>query len=88
MQNKFFSLMYGINIVSQAVFSLITPALIMFGVGWLFVSRVGAPEWIYAILIPIGVITGFISMVKFVIRASTSLERLEKQNRKGKDKDE
>ena len=92
MQNKFFSVMYGINIVAQAVFSLLTPAAVMFGIGWLFVNKVGAPTWLYAILIPIGILAGLISMVKFVIAAATNLERLEKQGisneKTGQTKDE
>lgn len=84
MQNKFFSVMYGVNIVTQAIFSLLTPAVVMFGVGWLFVNKVGAPEWLYAILIPIGILAGLVSMVKFVIAAATNLERLEKQSKTNK----
>ena len=79
MQNKLFSVMYGVNIVAQAIFSLLTPAALMFGIGWLFVNKVGAPGWLYAVLIPIGIVAGLISMVKFVIAAGTNLERLEKQ---------
>ena len=92
MQNKLFSVMYGVNIVAQAIFSLLTPAALMFGIGWLFINKVGAPEWLYAILIPIGILVGLISMVKFVIAAGVNLERLEKQtgnqNKTGNDKNE
>ena len=88
MNNKLFSFLYGINTVSQAIFTLLTPTAIMFFISWLFVSRVGAPTWLYAVLIPIGVIAGFISMIRFVITATSNLEKLEKQKRKGKDNDE
>ena len=84
MQNKFFSVMYGVNIVTQAIFSLLTPAALMFGIGWLLINKVGAPEWLYAILIPIGILAGLVSMVKFVIAAATNLERLEKQGKTNK----
>ena len=80
MQNKFFSVFYGINIVMQAIISLVSPAAIMFGFSWFFVNKVGAPSWLYAILIPVGIIIGLVSMVKFAIIAATGLERLEKQN--------
>jgi len=81
MQNKFFSVMYGINIVFQATVSLLTPAALMFFVAWLFVSRANAPGWLYAVLIPIGVLAGLVSMIRFVIAATAGLERLEKQNK-------
>lgn len=81
MQNKFFSVIYAINIVAQAIFNLLTPAALMFFVSWIFTKRVGAPEWIYAIAIPLGIIAGLFSMVRFVITASSNLERLEKQGK-------
>ena len=71
--------LYVINIVLQCIFTLATPALFMFLISWLFISKLGAPTWIYAILIPIGFILGLISMIKFAISASEGLERLEKQ---------
>ena len=87
MHNKLFSFLYGINILAQAIFTLITPAALTFLISWLFISKVGAPSWLYAILIPIGVIAGLVSMVKFVIAATTNLERLEKNN-KGNNQDD
>ena len=79
MRNKLFSVMYAINIIAQAVFNLLTPAALMFCIAWLFVNKVSAPEWLYAVLIPLGIIAGLVSMVKFVISATSALERLEKQ---------
>ena len=81
MQNRLFGVMYAINIVAQAIFSLLTPAALTFGIAWLFVKRVGAPEWLYAVLIPIGIIAGLVSMVKFLLSATAALERLEKQTK-------
>ena len=88
MNNRLFTFLYGINIVSQAIFSLLMPTALTFGIAWLLVNRASAPSWIYAIFITVGVIAGLVSMVKFVISATANLENLEKQNRKGKDDDE
>ena len=76
--------MYAINIIAQAVFNLLTPAALMFCIAWLFVNKVSAPEWLYAVLIPLGIIAGLVSMVKFVISATSALERLEKQTKNKK----
>ena len=76
--------MYAINIIAQAVFNLLTPAVLMFCIAWLFVNKVSAPEWLYAVLIPLGIIAGLVSMVKFVISATSALERLEKQTKNKK----
>ena len=85
MYKKFFSALYVLNIVMQAIVTLLIPVGIMFGIGWLFINYVGAPLWLYAILLPIGAISGLISMVRFIIRASEGLERLEKQNTNDKE---
>ena len=79
MNKNFISAMYVFNIVAQSIFTLAMPTLLMAAVSWLLVSKLSVPSWIYAVLIPIGVISGFVSMIKFAIRASENLERLEKQ---------
>lgn len=83
MYKKFVNALYLINVIAQAIFTLLTPAALMFLISWLFVSRLSAPEWLYAVLIPIGMIAGFISMIRFVISATASLESIEKQRTKG-----
>ena len=70
--------MYVINIVVQCIITLLVPAAIGFLIAY-FSVREGAPTWLYAVLVPIGIISGFISMIKFAIGASEALERLEKQ---------
>ena len=76
------SVLYMLNIVAQSIFTLLIPAGLMFLLSWLLVSKCSAPTWLYAVLIPIGVISGFVSMIKFVIRAGEGVERLEKQKKK------
>ena len=66
---KFINAMYAFNIILQAFFSLVAPAALGLLVAWLLVSRVGAPRFLYAIFIIVGLIAGFISMIRFVISA-------------------
>ncbi len=82
MHKKIFSVMYAVNIIAQAVFSLLTPAALLFALSWLFVKRFGAPTWIYVIAIVLGILLGLVSMIKFVITSSESLARLEKEQNK------
>ncbi len=84
MYKRFVSALYVLNIIAQAMFTLLIPAALMLGIAWLFVEKCGAPGWLYAVLMTVGIISGFISMIRFVIRASESLERLEKQRRENK----
>ena len=82
MKSKLFSALYMMNIVFQALFDLVLPASLLFALSWLLVKRVGAPEWIYAISIPLGMLIGLYSMIRFIIAATSALNRLEKQNKK------
>ncbi len=84
---KMVSALYVMNIMMQAIVTLLIPVGLMFLIAWLLVSKAELPEWIYAIFIPVGVISGFFSMIKFAIRSSEALERLEKQ-RDGKPADQ
>jgi len=78
---KLVGALYLFNIIAQSIVTLLIPGGIMFLISWLLVTRLSAPTWIYAVLIPIGIISGFISMVRFVIRAAEGVERLEKQRK-------
>ena len=82
MKSKLFSSLYSFNIIMQAIFSLVTPAGFLFLVAWLLINKAGAPEWIYAIAIPLGILIGLFSMIKFIFSATEALTRLEEQNEK------
>ena len=77
--------LYVINIVFQAIFTLITPPAIIFFINYICVSKLSFPKWTYAISLSVGFILGLISMIKFAIAASEGLERLEKQRKNKKD---
>ena len=81
---KIVNVMYVLNIVFQSFFNLALPMLLMAGGAWLLVRYVSAPEWIYAPFIVLGALTGFYSMVKFILSAMASLERLEREHKDGK----
>jgi hypothetical protein len=79
---KLFGVLYTLNIIAQAFFSLVFPAAIFAGVAWLAVEYWSAPGWVYAPAILLGLLLGFYSMIKFVLAAMTSLERLENEQKK------
>ena len=79
-----YSAFYVMNIVFQSIFTLLWQIALALFVGWIFVEFVGAPEWAYVPLILLGVGTGLVSMVRFILTAMKSLERLEEQRRKKK----
>jgi hypothetical protein len=85
MYRNFLSALYVLNIIFQAIFTLLTPPLLLFLVNYLCVSSLSFPKWTYAISLTLGFILGIISMIKFALSASEALERLEKQRKNEKD---
>ena len=85
MYRKLVSATYVINIIFQAFLTLLFPAGLGFLCSWLLVRYAGAPNWLYAPLLIIGILIGLFSMVKFIIAAMSALERLEEQSKKAHD---
>ena len=76
---KLFNSLYLLNIVSQAIITLATPIAIGALVSYILTTYVGAPSWIWALTILLGVFSGLFAMIKFILSATAALERLEKQ---------
>lgn len=88
MYRKLVSVLYMLNILSQGLFTLVMPAALGFGIGWCAVRYLGAPEWIYAPLLVVGILWGFYSMIKFILTATAGYDRLERQQSESSTKDE
>ncbi len=80
MYKKTVSALYVINIAFQSIFTLGWQIALGFGIGYVAVNFCSAPNWIYVPLILVGVVTGFISMIRFLLAAMKSLDRLEAQH--------
>ena len=76
---NFMNAMYAMNIILQAFWSLLFPIGGGVLLGWLLVEKVGIANYVFVILILLGVFTGMISMIRFLISALAGLERLEKE---------
>ena len=84
---KIITPIYVINIVFQAFISLLSPIGIMFLLSYLLNRYLSVGDWIYVVLIILGVFSGLYSMVVFIIRAFSALEAIEKQNSKKRKKE-
>ena len=80
MYKKFITPVYLLNIIFQSIFSLLTPAALMFLCAYLIDRNTEVGGWIYAVLIVLGIIIGLFSMISFILRAGAALEALEKQH--------
>jgi len=82
---KLITPIYVINIVFQAILSLLSPVAVMFLFAWLLVTKLAAGGWVYVVFIMLGVFAGLYSMVVFILNASRALEAIEKQKSEGKE---
>ncbi len=79
MYKKFMNAFSLMNILFQAIYSLVLP--IGFGVLFSFLATkyLSAPKWIWAVLLILGTLVGLFSMIKFLLTALSGFERLEKE---------
>ena len=83
-----YSVFYVINIVSQSIFTLLWQIGLGIFIGFLAVEFFSAPPWIYVPFILIGVFTGLSSMIRFILAAMRSLDRLEEEKRQKRKKED
>ena len=83
MRGKIFNFAYAMNFISQSAFSLIMPLGIFLWLGYWLTTDMGAPQWVFAVCIVVGVLTGVLSMFKYIILASKHMPKAkEKEHRK------
>ena len=68
---RVFHFAYALNLISQAAFSLLCPAGLCIGAGWLLTYRLGAGRWVLVLAIVLGVLMGFYSMIYYLIKYGT-----------------
>ena len=79
MYKKFISAFYLLNILFQALYSLALPIGIGALAAFLLTEFAFLPSSIWVIALLIGVFIGLYSMVKFILTAMNSLDRLERE---------
>ncbi len=79
MYRKWISALYVLNITFQSFFSLLTPVGLAVLLGWVTTEKWGAPSWLYVPLIIVGVFSGLLSMIRFILSATKSLDALERE---------
>ena len=78
---KFITPIFVLNIVFQSFISLASPIAVGLLIAWLLNTKLAVGGWIYAILVLLGALSGFYSMIVFILKACRSLEAIDKQNR-------
>lgn len=84
MKGKIFNFAYAMNFISQSAFSLIFPLGIFLGLGYWLTNSLSAPKWVFAVCIVLGVLSGVVSMFKYIILASKHMPRAKEKGDKPK----
>lgn len=70
MPKKLFRAVYALNFIIQAGFTVVTPAALFIGGGWLLVHKLGCGRWVMIVAILLGVISGLWSLLRFLMQIS------------------
>lgn len=73
-----YSAIYIVNVVFQSIFTLLMHIGGGLLISWILVEKLGLPAWLYAVVILLGVLTGFFSMIRFILSTMKALDHIEK----------
>lgn len=79
MPKKIFSFVYALNYISQAAITMIIPAGLVIGAGWLLTNRCGVGKWAMVISIILGVLLGIVSLFRFLISTVNYIDPTEQK---------
>lgn len=77
MHKDIFRFTYALNYVFQVTFCMLTPAAMWIGFGWLLHHRWGVGKWALILCIVLGVISGVISMFRFLMTSARIIDPTE-----------
>ena len=84
MRNKFFSFVYAMNYIAQAAWSFVFPAGLVIGLGCFLRWRFEVGQWVMAVCIVLGILSGVCSMFRYIIRMADWMGKLTENDRKNK----
>lgn len=85
MPKKLFRVAYAMNYLMNAIFSLLVPAALLIGGGWLLHNRCGVGRWVMIAAIVLGVLAGIYSFFSFLLKTS---RRVDPTSGKGDESDD
>ena len=80
MPKKVFSFVYALNYISQAAFTMLTPAALLIAGGWFLTNRCGFGKWAMVVSIVLGVLCGMYCLFHFLI---TTVKHMDPTEHKG-----
>lgn len=77
MHKDVFRFTYALHYVFQVTVCLLTPVALWMGLGWLCHSRWGLGRWVMIPAIVLGVVSGFASMIRFLMTSARIIDPTE-----------
>lgn len=74
MHKDVFRFTYALNYVFQVTVCMLTPAAMWIGLGWLCCNRWGMGKWVMILTIVLGVISGVVSMFRFLMTSARIID--------------
>lgn len=74
MHKDIFRFTYAMNYVVQVTVCMLTPAALWIGLGWLCCNRWGLGKWTMVLGIVLGIVTGFVSMIRFLMTSARAID--------------
>ena len=84
MHKKIFSALELLNILFQAFYTLALPIGIGALISFLLTKFASAPSFVWAIFLMLGVFVGLYSMIKYILTATSGIDRRDKQTKQMK----
>ncbi len=88
MHKKFISAFKTLNLLFQALYTLLFPVGIATLASFLLTKYASCPKWIWAVLITLGMFSGLYSMIKYLLSTIKSYERAEQASEAAKARQE
>ncbi len=79
MPKKIFSFVYALNYIMQAAITMLVPAGLIIGGGWLLNNRCGVGKWVMVVAIILGVLAGIYSLFHFIISTMNHIDPTEQE---------
>ncbi len=87
MHKDVFRFAYAMNYVFQVTFCMLTPAALWIGAGWYLHHRLGVGKWVFVLAIVLGVITGVVSMFRFLLTSAHAIDPTSPEQKGEKDRE-
>ena len=82
MHKKIFNSVQLLNMLFQALYTLVLPVAIGAALSFVLTKYASAPSFVWALLLTAGVLVGLYSMIKYILFAISAQKRLDEENEK------